>query len=274
MEMEAVTAGIEGRKTDTGTMKISSAPLTALDLLRYPQASGGIGNVATILSDVSLGASRRREVASRGARGVAVRHARRSVPVAGADRQYLSAWRYHRRCRSDRGGARRHGRHRASPRGRAGAGRQSRRADTRGGPRPPDRAQRPPRYLSDRRGPVVAPPARGGPGGRAHLRARRLRHEGGRGGPGARVRHPRGVPRCLERRGRARARRRRGDGRAVGHAIPARERRGGGGRHDAQRRYRLAPRGLRRREGQCLGRARSDGGCEPRGARAPRAERR
>ena len=35
-EMEAVTAGIEGRKTDTGTMKISSAALTALDLLRYP----------------------------------------------------------------------------------------------------------------------------------------------------------------------------------------------------------------------------------------------
>ena len=38
-EMEAVTAGIEDRKTDTGTMKISPAALTALDLLRYPQAS-------------------------------------------------------------------------------------------------------------------------------------------------------------------------------------------------------------------------------------------
>ena len=54
MEMEAVTAGIEGRKTDTGTMKISSAALTALDLLRYPQASGGIDNVATVLSDLAL----------------------------------------------------------------------------------------------------------------------------------------------------------------------------------------------------------------------------
>ena len=86
MEMDAATAGIEGRKADTGTMKISSAALTALDLLRHPQASGGIDDVATILSDVSLGASRRREVASRGARGVAVRHARRSVPVAGAAR--------------------------------------------------------------------------------------------------------------------------------------------------------------------------------------------
>ena len=51
-EMEAVTAGIEDRKTDTGTMKISSAALTALDLLRYPQASGGIDHVATVLSDL------------------------------------------------------------------------------------------------------------------------------------------------------------------------------------------------------------------------------
>ncbi len=51
-DMEAVTAGIEDRKTDTGTMKFSSSALTALDLLRYPQASGGIDNVATVLSDL------------------------------------------------------------------------------------------------------------------------------------------------------------------------------------------------------------------------------
>ena len=50
--MEAVTAGIEDRKTDTGTMKVSSAALTALDLLRYPQASGGMDNIATVLSDL------------------------------------------------------------------------------------------------------------------------------------------------------------------------------------------------------------------------------
>ncbi len=50
--MEAVTAGIEERKTDTGTMKVSSAALTGLDLLRYPQASGGIDNIATVLSDL------------------------------------------------------------------------------------------------------------------------------------------------------------------------------------------------------------------------------
>ena len=50
--VEAMTAGTEGRKTDTGTMRISSAALTALDLLRYPRASGGIDNVATVLSDL------------------------------------------------------------------------------------------------------------------------------------------------------------------------------------------------------------------------------
>ena len=53
-DVEAVMAGVEGRKTDTGTLKISSAALTALDLLRYPQASGGIDNVATVLSDLAL----------------------------------------------------------------------------------------------------------------------------------------------------------------------------------------------------------------------------
>jgi len=51
-DMESVAAGIEDRKTDTGTMKVSSAALTALDLLRYPQASGGIDTIATVLSDL------------------------------------------------------------------------------------------------------------------------------------------------------------------------------------------------------------------------------
>ncbi len=51
-DMEAVTMGIEDRKTDTGAMKVSSAALTALDLLRYPQASGGMDHVATVLSDL------------------------------------------------------------------------------------------------------------------------------------------------------------------------------------------------------------------------------
>lgn len=51
-DMAAVAGGTEDRKTDTGTMKISSAALTALDMLRYPQAAGGIDNIATVLSDL------------------------------------------------------------------------------------------------------------------------------------------------------------------------------------------------------------------------------
>ena len=51
-DMEAVSVGIEDRKTDTGTVKISSPALTALDLMRYPQASAGIDNLATALSDL------------------------------------------------------------------------------------------------------------------------------------------------------------------------------------------------------------------------------
>lgn len=52
-DIAAVEAGIEDRKTDTGRMKISSPALTALDLLRYPQAAGGIDNVATVLTDLA-----------------------------------------------------------------------------------------------------------------------------------------------------------------------------------------------------------------------------
>jgi predicted transcriptional regulator of viral defense system len=51
-DMNIVAPGIEERKTDTGTMKISSTALTALDLLRYPQAAGGLDNVATVLNDL------------------------------------------------------------------------------------------------------------------------------------------------------------------------------------------------------------------------------
>ncbi|AUZ83683.1 type IV toxin-antitoxin system AbiEi family antitoxin domain-containing protein [Methylophaga nitratireducenticrescens] len=51
-DMAAVQTGIEERKTDTGMMKVSSAALTAFDLLRYPQASGGLDNIATVLSDL------------------------------------------------------------------------------------------------------------------------------------------------------------------------------------------------------------------------------
>ena len=51
-DLRAVAAGMEDRKTDTGTMKISSAALTTLDLLRYPQASGGMDSIATVVSEL------------------------------------------------------------------------------------------------------------------------------------------------------------------------------------------------------------------------------
>jgi predicted transcriptional regulator of viral defense system len=51
-DMRAVAGGLEDHKTDTGTMKISTVELTALDLLRYPQAAGGIDNIATVLTDL------------------------------------------------------------------------------------------------------------------------------------------------------------------------------------------------------------------------------
>lgn len=52
-DMGAVATGIEDRKTDTGMMKISTPALTALDLLRYPQAAGGMDNIATVLTDLA-----------------------------------------------------------------------------------------------------------------------------------------------------------------------------------------------------------------------------
>jgi predicted transcriptional regulator of viral defense system len=51
-DMEEVAAGLEDSKTDTGTMKISSPALTALDLARYPQATAGLDNVVTVLADL------------------------------------------------------------------------------------------------------------------------------------------------------------------------------------------------------------------------------
>jgi predicted transcriptional regulator of viral defense system len=51
-ELAAIASGIEERKTDTGKMKVSSPELTMLDLLRYPQAGGGLDNIATVLEEL------------------------------------------------------------------------------------------------------------------------------------------------------------------------------------------------------------------------------
>lgn len=50
--MKLIREGINDRQTDTGTMKISSPELTALDLLQYVHAAGGIDAVATVLADL------------------------------------------------------------------------------------------------------------------------------------------------------------------------------------------------------------------------------
>ncbi len=52
-DMAAVSSAIEDRKTDTGRMKISSAELTVLDLVRYPHAGGGLDNVSTVIAELA-----------------------------------------------------------------------------------------------------------------------------------------------------------------------------------------------------------------------------
>lgn len=51
-DFKALAKGIEERKTDTGRMNLSSVELTVLDLLRYPQAAGGIDNIATVVVEL------------------------------------------------------------------------------------------------------------------------------------------------------------------------------------------------------------------------------
>lgn len=52
-DMASVSAGIEDRKTPSGSMKLSSPELTALDLVRYPQSGAGLDNIATVLSELA-----------------------------------------------------------------------------------------------------------------------------------------------------------------------------------------------------------------------------
>ena len=52
-DFDPIAAGIGEQKTDTGHMKVSSPELTALDLLRYPHAGGGLDNIATVITDLA-----------------------------------------------------------------------------------------------------------------------------------------------------------------------------------------------------------------------------
>lgn len=51
--ISAIEVGIARRKTDTGSMRLSSPALTALDLLRYPRASGGLDHAASVLNELA-----------------------------------------------------------------------------------------------------------------------------------------------------------------------------------------------------------------------------
>jgi predicted transcriptional regulator of viral defense system len=52
-DMEQVADAVVDQKTDTGSMKVSSPELTALDLLRYRHVTGTLDSVATVLSDLA-----------------------------------------------------------------------------------------------------------------------------------------------------------------------------------------------------------------------------
>lgn len=51
-DLSRIAEGIEDRKTESGKMRLSGPELTVLDLIRYPQASGGIDNVVTIIGEI------------------------------------------------------------------------------------------------------------------------------------------------------------------------------------------------------------------------------
>jgi len=53
--VQDLSSGIVTRKTDTGTLNLSSPELTALDLVRYARAAGGMDNIATVLMELSNG---------------------------------------------------------------------------------------------------------------------------------------------------------------------------------------------------------------------------
>ncbi len=74
-DMPSAADAVVPFKTDSGQMNVSSPELTALDLLRYPQAAGGIDNVATVFAEIAdrLDADRLSSVAQHCERSVAQR---------------------------------------------------------------------------------------------------------------------------------------------------------------------------------------------------------
>lgn len=74
-DMSSTADAVVPFKTDSGRMNVSSPELTALDLLRYPQAAGGIDNTATVFAEIAdrLDANRLSSVAQHFERSVGQR---------------------------------------------------------------------------------------------------------------------------------------------------------------------------------------------------------
>lgn len=53
MRSDLVSAGTRAHETPTGTMRVSTIEQTALDLVQYPDASGGWDNVAAVLGELA-----------------------------------------------------------------------------------------------------------------------------------------------------------------------------------------------------------------------------
>ncbi len=53
--IQDVSTGIVTQKTNAGTLNLSSPELTALDLVRYARAGGGLDNIATVLMELGNG---------------------------------------------------------------------------------------------------------------------------------------------------------------------------------------------------------------------------
>jgi len=53
VKKELSRTAVREMNTDTGTMKVSTPEATAFDLVRFPSASGGLSNIATVLAELS-----------------------------------------------------------------------------------------------------------------------------------------------------------------------------------------------------------------------------
>ncbi len=74
-DVKAVSDGVENHKTDTGKMNVSSVELTALDLVRYSHATGGMDNIVTVLADLGpkLGSQELAQLSSTAERAIVQR---------------------------------------------------------------------------------------------------------------------------------------------------------------------------------------------------------